>query len=290
MSFKNLEDISKKAVLSGTNVFEVVLEDDISERGVTREESLSKMNDMRQAMKNSYLHHEAELKSASGLVGGDSAKLKKYSEGETLLGDFALKVMYTAIAVAESNACMKCIVAAPTAGSCGVMPAVLISYAERYGISDEKICEAMYVAAGIGSVIAQRASISGAQGGCQAEIGSASAMAAAGLAYLQGGDDEQIVNAMAFALKNMLGLTCDPVCGLVEVPCIKRNSAGAVNAVTSAQMALAGVCSAIAPDEVIDTMRRIGNALPACLKETSEGGLATTPSAQKVREKMDGEQ
>lgn len=107
---------------------------------------------------------------------------------------------------------------------------------------------------------------------------------------LAGGDDEQIVNAMAFALKNMLGLTCDPVCGLVEVPCIKRNSAGAVNAVTSAQMALAGVCSAIAPDEVIDTMRRIGNALPACLKETSEGGLATTPSAQKVREKMDGEQ
>mgnify|MGYP002414644673 CR=1 FL=1 len=122
------------------------------------------------------------------------------------------------------------------------------------------------------------------------DLKSASAMAAAGLAYLQGGDDEQIVNAMAFALKNMLGLTCDPVCGLVEVPCIKRNSAGAVNAVTSAQMALAGICSAIAPDEVIDTMRRIGNALPACLKETSEGGLATTPSAQKVREKMDGGQ
>lgn len=150
--------------------------------------------------------------------------------------------------------------------------------------------EAMYLTAGIGAVIAENASIAGASGGCQAEIGSASAMAAAGLAYLQGGDDEQIVNAMAFALKNMLGLTCDPVCGLVEVPCIKRNSAGAVNAVTSAQMALAGICSAITPDEVIDTMRRIGNALPACLKETSEGGLATTPSAQKVREKMDGEQ
>ena len=143
---------------------------------------------------------------------------------------------------------------------------------------------------GYSDLIMDAARGAGAAGGCQAEIGSASAMAAAGLAYLQGGDDEQIVNAMAFALKNMLGLTCDPVCGLVEVPCIKRNSAGAVNAVTSAQMALAGVCSAIAPDEVIDTMRRIGNALPACLKETSEGGLATTPSAQKVREKMDGEQ
>ena len=168
---------------------------------------------------------------------------------------------------------------------------VLQRLARLFGKAEEqKMVEAMYLTAGIGAVIAENASIAGASGGCQAEIGSASAMAAAGLAYLQGGDDEQIVNAMAFALKNMLGLTCDPVCGLVEVPCIKRNSAGAVNAVTSAQMALAGICSAIAPDEVIDTMRRIGNALPACLKETSEGGLATTPSAQKVREKMDGEQ
>jgi len=185
---------------------------------------------------------------------------------------------------------MKRIVAAPTAGACGVIPAVFLAYQEYFRAEEQKMVEAMYLTAGIGAVIAENASIAGASGGCQAEIGSASAMAAAGLAYLQGGDDEQIVNAMAFALKNMLGLTCDPVCGLVEVPCIKRNSAGAVNAVTSAQMALAGVCSAIAPDEVIDTMRRIGNALPACLKETSEGGLATTPSAQKVREKMDGEQ
>ena len=190
----------------------------------------------------------------------------------------------------ESNACMKRIVAAPTAGACGVIPAVFLAYQEYFRAEEQKMVEAMYLTAGIGAVIAENASIAGASGGCQAEIGSASAMAAAGLAYLQGGDDEQIVNAMAFALKNMLGLTCDPVCGLVEVPCIKRNSAGAVNAVTSAQMALADVCSAIAPDEVIDTMRRIGNALPACLKETSEGGLATTPSAQKVREKMDGEQ
>lgn len=149
--------------------------------------------------------------------------------------------------------------------------------------------EAMYLTAGIGAVIAEKQALRARPAAVRQKSVRASAMAAAGLAYLQGGDDEQIVNAMAFALKNMLGLTCDPVCGLVEVPCIKRNSAGAVNAVTSAQMALAGVCSAIAPDEVIDTMRRIGNALPACLKETSEGGLATTPSAQKVREKMDGE-
>lgn len=282
MSFKNLEDISKKAVLSGTNVFEVVLEDDISERGVTREESLSKMNDMWQAMKNSYLHHEAELKSASGLVGGDSTKLKKYSEGETLLGDFALKVMYTAIAVAESNACMKCIVAAPTAGSCGVMPAVLISYAERYGISDEKICEAMYVAAGIGSVIAQRASISGAQGGCQAEIGSAAGMAAAAAAYLMGQTPEMIMNSCALAIKNMLGLACDPVAGLVEVPCVKRNAAGALNAVMAADMSMAGIKSVIPADEVIDAMGEIGSLMPSSIKETSKAGLAVTKTGAKI--------
>lgn len=282
MSFKNLEDISKKAALSGTNVFEVVLEDDISERGVTREESLSKMNDMWQAMKNSYLHHEAELKSASGLVGGDSAKLKKYSEGETLLGDFALKVMYTAIAVAESNACMKCIVAAPTAGSCGVMPAVLISYAERYGISDEKICEAMYVAAGIGSVIAQRASISGAQGGCQAEIGSAAGMAAAAAAYLMGQTPEMIMNSCALAIKNMLGLACDPVAGLVEVPCVKRNAAGALNAVMAADMSMAGIKSVIPADEVIDAMGEIGSLMPSSIKETSKAGLAVTKTGAKI--------
>lgn len=282
MSFKNLEDISKKAVLSGTNVFEVVLEDDISERGVTREESLSKMNDMWQAMKNSYLNHEAELKSASGLVGGDSAKLKKYSEGETLLGDFALKVMYTAIAVAESNACMKCIVAAPTAGSCGVMPAVLISYAERYGIYDEKICEAMYVAAGIGSVIAQRASISGAQGGCQAEIGSAAGMAAAAAAYLMGQTPEMIMNSCALAIKNMLGLACDPVAGLVEVPCVKRNAAGALNAVMAADMSMAGIKSVIPADEVIDAMGEIGSLMPSSIKETSKAGLAVTKTGAKI--------
>ena len=195
-----------------------------------------------------------------------------------------------AYSASEENASGSMTVTAPTLGSSGILPALVCYYHRILGVSREQLRNGLKVAGLFGNLIKENATISGAQGGCQAEIGSASAMAAAGLAYLQGGDDEQIVNAMAFALKNMLGLTCDPVCGLVEVPCIKRNSAGAVNAVTSAQMALAGVCSAIAPDEVIDTMRRIGNALPACLKETSEGGLATTPSAQKVREKMDGEQ
>ena len=187
--------------------------------------------------------------------------------------------MEKAIKMGESNACMRRIVAAPTAGSCGILPAVLLSYAEDYRTSEEEMVHALYIAAGIGKVIAENAFIAGAAGGCQAEIGSASAMAAAALAWLQGGDSETILNAAALSLKNMLGLTCDPVAGLVEVPCIKRNAYGAVNAAVSAQFSLSGIHSAISPDDVIDSMRRTGNQMPACLKETSEGGLAVSDSA-----------
>lgn len=291
MAFGALEEILEQCSREGEPFWRVVLKDDINERNVTEEESIRQMEELWDAMLLAAALYDKKLNSHSGLTGGDGGRMEAYvQKGDTLSGPFIGQVIAGALQMGESNACMKRIVAAPTAGACGVIPAVFLAYQEYFRAEEQKMVEAMYLTAGIGAVIAENASIAGASGGCQAEIGSASAMAAAGLAYLQGGDDEQIVNAMAFALKNMLGLTCDPVCGLVEVPCIKRNSAGAVNAVTSAQMALAGICSAIAPDEVIDTMRRIGNALPACLKETSEGGLATTPSAQKVREKMDGEQ
>lgn len=291
MIYHSIQDLLNLAKEYQIPLWEVVCRADMEERQVTKEQSFETMHRMYEAMKQADSAYDKNLKSASGLAGGDDEKLRCYNAaGKNIAGEYIGLVMEKAVKMGESNACMKRIVAAPTAGACGVIPAVFLAYQEYFRAEEQKMVEAMYLTAGIGAVIAENASIAGASGGCQAEIGSASAMAAAGLAYLQGGDDEQIVNAMAFALKNMLGLTCDPVCGLVEVPCIKRNSAGAVNAVTSAQMALAGVCSAIAPDEVIDTMRRIGNALPACLKETSEGGLATTPSAQKVREKMDGEQ
>lgn len=291
MIYHSIQDLLNLAKEYQIPLWEVVCRADMEERQVTKEQSFETMHRMYEAMKQADSAYDKDLKSVSGLAGGDGEKLHCYNAaGKNIAGEYIGVVMEKAVKMGESNACMKRIVAAPTAGACGVIPAVFLAYQEYFRAEEQKMVEAMYLTAGIGAVIAENASIAGASGGCQAEIGSASAMAAAGLAYLQGGDDEQIVNAMAFALKNMLGLTCDPVCGLVEVPCIKRNSAGAVNAVTSAQMALAGVCSAIAPDEVIDTMRRIGNALPACLKETSEGGLATTPSAQKVREKMDGEQ
>ena len=272
-----LEQSDKKAF------WEIVMEADMESRDVSRDESRQQMKQMLAAMKAADRSYEGSRKSSSGLSGGDGKLLEEYNRaGETLCGDFLGKVMERAVKMGESNACMKRIVAAPTAGSCGVIPAVLLSYEEYGKVPEDELINALYVAAGIGKLIGENASIAGASGGCQAEIGTASAMAAGALAYLQGGDNETIANAMALALKNMLGLACDPVGGLVEVPCVKRNSHGAVNAVASAQMTLAGVRSAISPDDVIDSMRRIGNEMPASLKETGKGGLATSESARRI--------
>lgn len=287
MSFSKLTDIIKQADERNLAFWEVIMHDDMQERNVTDKESFDEMLEMLRAMRTADEEYDPTLVSASGLAGGDGEKLRKYRLKENrLLGDYITQVMEKAIKMGESNACMKRIVAAPTAGSCGVIPAVLLTYEEQKGVSEEEIAKALYVAAGIGEVIAASACISGAGGGCQAEIGSASAMAAGALTYLEGGSNEEIVHAAALSLKNMLGLTCDPVAGLVEVPCIKRNVSGAVNAVVSSQMAIAGIRSAIEPDEVIDSMRRIGKQIPECLRETSREGLAITPSAIAVSKRL----
>jgi L-serine dehydratase len=190
--------------------------------------------------------------------------------------------------VAEVNAGMGKIVAAPTAGSCGVLPAVLLTVAEELNAGEEQLIEALFAASGVGLVIAHQASVSGAQGGCQAEIGSAACMAAVAAVELAGGDPESAAHAGAIALKTLLGLVCDPVAGLVEVPCVKRNVTGAVNALVAADMALAGIKSNIPLDEVIVTMGQIGNSMPCSLKETAQGGLAITPTALKVKERVLG--
>lgn len=277
-TLKELEELSNKEKIE---VWKIIQKSDMEENERTEEKSFDKMKIMYETMKEADKNYDGNLKSASKRAGGDGEKLHKYNkENKNICGEFIGLVMEKAIKMGESNACMKRIVAAPTAGACGVLPAVLISYQEHFNIEDEIMIKAMYVAAGIGKVIATNAFIAGAAGGCQAEIGSASAMAAGALAFLQGGKVREIINAAALALKNMLGLTCDPVAGLVEVPCIKRNSYGAVNAVTSTQLAMAGIESAIEPDDVIDSMRRIGNSMSPCLKETSTGGLAVTESAK----------
>ncbi len=290
MLYHSIKDIIKLSNKYKLPFWKVVLLADVQERQSTEEDSFETMRHMYRAMRQADREYDGTLVSASKMAGGDGKKLEEYNaSGNSLAGKYIGLVMEKAVKMGESNACMKRIVAAPTAGACGVIPAVFLSYEDYCGEKEERMVEALFVSAGIGAVIAENASIAGASGGCQAEIGSASAMAAGGLAYLQGGDSECIANAAAFALKNMLGLTCDPVCGLVEVPCIKRNSAGAVNAVTSAQMAMAGIKSAILADEVIDSMRRIGNALPASLRETGEGGLAVTESARKVAKNLQKE-
>lgn len=287
MSYAKLSDILRLSEKEEKEFWEVVLREDVKERDVTPEDSFETMRSMYLAMRNADTQYDANARSVSQLSGGDGAKLEAFRKsGNTLVGPFLAKVMEKAVKMAESNACMKRIVAAPTAGSCGVIPAVLLSFEEEEKRAEDDMVKALFVAAGIGEVIAESASIAGAEGGCQAEIGTASAMAAGALAYLLGGDNECIVHAAALAIKNMLGLTCDPVAGLVEVPCVKRNVSGAVNAVSSAELAIAGVRSKVAPDDVIEVMRRTGNLIPACLRETSQEGLALTPLAHKVKQRM----
>ena len=280
MSFSTMSEIMEASLSKNLPLWKVIMDDDVQERKVTEAESFSRMEKMLDAMIEADKKYNPDLRSQSGLSGGDGAKLETFRKNENrLIGTFLAMVMEKAVKMAESNACMGRIVAAPTAGSCGVIPAVLLTYLEEKNADKARLVEALFIAAGIGQVIAETASISGAEGGCQAEIGSASSMAAGALTYLENGTNEQIANAAALAMKNMLGLTCDPVAGLVEVPCIKRNVSGAVNAIISSQMAMAEIKSAIPVDEVFETMGRIGKLIPACLRETSLEGLAAAPSA-----------
>lgn len=289
--FKALEDIIEECGKSGTPFWRVVQEEDCRESGITKEESFEKMTGIYQTMKDSDAKYDASLCSSSGLVGKDAEKVRLRAEkGQLLCGTFTAHVMERALRVAESNACMKRIVAAPTAGSCGVMPAVLLSMQEKNGYSDEEMVQALYVAAGIGGVIAQRASLAGAEGGCQAEIGSASAMAAGAAVSLLGGEPAAMADAAAMALSGLMGLVCDPVAGLVEVPCVKRNVTGAMNAVACADMAMAGITSRIPPDEVIDAMKSVGHLMSSDLRETGRGGLAGTPTGQRIQERISSHQ
>lgn len=280
MSFQSVEHLL--STLEERPLWQAVLEDDCRDRGVPPEESLSRMDTLWQAMRQSVADYDPQRRSPSGLSGGQAQKMERAER--TLCGPFLQSVIATALKVGEHNACMGRIVAAPTAGASGVMPAVLIPLQEKEGLSDRTMVECLYVAAGFGQIIAARASISGAEGGCQAEIGSASGMAAAALVHARGGSPAQMAAACAMALQNVLGLVCDPVAGLVEVPCVKRNVMGAVNAMACADMALAGIAGAIPCDEVIDAMAAVGRTLPTTLRETGEGGLAATPTGRRIAE------
>lgn len=285
--YKSLEQMITLEKEKKIPFWKIVMQEDCIELDISEEEAFDRMRQMYEVMKQSDRSYEDELMSRSGLVGTDGKKIHDARiEGRLLSGDFIGRVIERAIKMGESNACMKRIVAAPTAGSCGVIPAVFITVQEEKGYTDEQMTEAMFVAAGIGGVIAHRAFLAGAAGGCQAEIGSASSMAAGAIAYLNGADATGIAHAAGIAMKNLLGLVCDPVAGLVEVPCVKRNVVGAVNALTSCDMVLAGMISKIPPDEVFDAMRAVGKAMPENVRETGTGGLAATPTGVEMRERI----
>lgn len=239
---------------------------------------------MRDAVKQGLSQTE---RSFSGLVGGDANRLMKYAEtSNSLTSLVSSRAASYALAVSEVNAGMGKVVACPTAGSCGILPGAVLAVGEFLNLSDESLVRGLFTAAGIGMVIAENASIAGAIGGCQAECGTAAAMAAGAVTEMAGGTPEQVGHALALALKNLLGLVCDPVAGLVEVPCVKRNAFGAAHALLAAEMALAGIKSVIPADEVIGAMHHIGLSIPKALRETSEGGLAKTPTALRIAESL----
>ena len=278
IEFTSIQQMLEETSSSGLPLWDAIRQADCQRQGISPQQSWDKMAVMLQAMEDADRSYQETDRSHSGLSGGDGGKMARYIRaGKPLCGPFLSEVMAGALRMGECNACMKRIVAAPTAGACGVLPAILLPYARQFQAGADRLVESLYVASGFGMVIATRASISGAEGGCQAEIGSAAAMAAPALVHLQGGTPEQMANACAMAVKNLLGLVCDPVGGLVEVPCVKRNVIGAMDALSAAQMALAGIESRVPPDQVLDAMREVGQSLPHTLRETGKGGLAATP-------------
>ena len=280
MAFTSLQEILDTCEKDRIPFCEAVLQDDLNERGVTREDSRKQMAALWQAMWDAAGSYKENERSRSGLVGGQGGIMEKYlAEHEPLSGAFAGQVIAGALKMGECNACMKRIVAAPTAGSSGVIPGTLCALQEQYGFTDDEICQALFNAAAIGYLITRNATTAGAEGGCQAEVGSASAMAASAAVELFGGTPRQCMDAASFAMVNILGLVCDPIGGLVENPCQNRNAMGASNALISAELSLAGVKSITPIDETIGVMYAVGRSIPSELRETSLGGMAVAKSA-----------
>lgn len=271
-------------------IWEYTIEEEINRGDSTREEILRKMGKNLKVMQNAAEYGlQNKVKSISGLIGGDAYILNNYcKEGKSLTGNFMVKAMARALSCSEVNAAMGKIVAAPTAGSCGIIPAVIISAGEKLQKNDDELIQALFTATGIGMIIAKNATMSGAEGGCQAECGSAAAMAAGAVVEMMGGTPEQALNASAIVIKNILGLVCDPVAGLVEVPCAKRNVSGTVSALTTADMVMAGVYSKIPFDDTVSAMYKVGKQLPCELRETALGGLAVTKTGLKLKKQVLG--
>lgn len=291
LNYFSLKDLLNTASEKGCTLSSLVLAQQAEQLELPEEEVYERMRKSYQVMAECIEPGcSPDLRSTSGLTGGDAYKMRKATkEGQNLTGSLMGSALYRALAVSELNASMGRIVAAPTAGSCGIVPAAVLTMQEERNLSERQCVMSLFTASAVGMVIANNASLAGAQGGCQAECGSAAAMAAAAIVELAGGTPQMIDSAVSTALKNILGLVCDPIAGLVEIPCIKRNASGVAGAFVAAELALAGIKSAIPADEVILTMKKVGDAMPSSLKETAEGGLAATPTGKRLREQVFGE-
>ncbi|MBD8068337.1 L-serine ammonia-lyase, iron-sulfur-dependent, subunit alpha [Bacillus sp. PS06] len=287
--FRNVKELVNLAESQNIKISEVMIAQEVEVTGKSREQIIQQMEFNLTIMEQAVEKGLAGVMSNSGLTGGDAVLMQKYiQKGNFLSGETLLHAVSNAVATNEVNAAMGTICATPTAGSAGVVPGTLFALKEKLNPTKEQMIEFLFTAGAFGFVVANNASISGAAGGCQAEVGSAAGMAAAAVVEMAGGTPSQSAEAMAITLKNMLGLVCDPVAGLVEVPCVKRNAMGAANAMVAADMALAGITSRIPCDEVIDAMYRIGQTMPTALKETAQGGLAATPTARELEAKIFG--
>ncbi|SFB72502.1 L-serine ammonia-lyase, iron-sulfur-dependent, subunit alpha [Butyrivibrio sp. YAB3001] len=291
LKYETISELVSEATKRNIKISELVLADQAAGMDKTEIEVYKKMKDSFRVMIESVkVGLQKDLRSTSGLTGGEGYLMNAYAEKDDggLSGNFMSKAMARALAVAGCNASMGKIVAAPTAGSCGILPGCLVSLYEDKGYNEKDIVMSMFTAAAFGMVVANRASLAGAEGGCQAECGSAAAMAAAALVELRNGSPSQCADACAIAISSQMGLVCDPVAGLVEIPCIKRNVSGLAIAFSSADMALAGIGAKIPVDECLDAMKEVGEALPSSLRETARGGLAATPTGKALRDKIFG--
>lgn len=291
LKYLSIAELVDQATAQGARISQIVLRDQAEQMDTEPQVLFRKMRENYHVMQESIQKGaDPDIKSASGLTGGDAWKLYSvYEKKKSLTGSFMAGAMWRALAVSELNAAMGRIVAAPTAGSCGILPAAIVTMQEEYSLDEYDCVMALFTASAIGMVIGNNASLAGASGGCQAECGSASAMAAAAIVELAGGTPQMSGEACAIAIKNILGLVCDPVAGLVEIPCIKRNAGGVTTAFMAAELALAGITSHIPADETILAMKRIGDTMPASLRETAEGGLAMTPTGQALNTRVFGE-
>ena len=289
---ESVKELVEKSMLQNIPISELMIQEECATSSASRQEVWDKMKNnletMRAAVKRGLTGDGVYSK--TGLTGGEAILIKKYrQEHKSLSGDAVMSAVQAAISTNEVNAAMGVVCATPTAGSAGTLPGILFMLEERLNLSEEQMIRFLFTAGGFGMIIANQACIAGASGGCQAEVGSASAMGAAAAVEAAGGNAEQSAQALAMAISNLLGLVCDPIAGLVELPCVKRNAIGAGNALISADMALAGCVSKIPADEVISAMDKVGRNLPESLRETGIGGLAGTPTGQKIKMQIFGQ-